>query len=702
MVVLGSLLRPFLFRILLCLSICGPGIPCAEARGAALVNLYQVLGIASTATQEEITDQYQRKIRKAGITEKQRLQLTLAHAFLTDPDLRKSYDSGSPLLAHVPPEARENVAKLLDPVDPPAASALRKVGTVGLTTASSMANFYVGMAAISAKKCFETKDPLYCKEYAEGLSSPSGHLGFLVFSGTSHVASAGLVKVFGKSMVAQSAAGFGGMAAGSVMNSLYSEIAAMPETDEYFHLRQKFPDEEERTKRRSELRKIIYQKTFGDPLWWREKSPEVAALISSALASQITVAGFNLTAEKALKQLTRASTGGIAAETEPSRLKCGAVQFLQKIVLGTNIKGKIPKFAHSSAAEIAQLMIFMGYDGLLHPVADKLWDQAVLTPELQHNRKTLLRDRTQLAMRRAPIGEVAEAKASDQKQFEDELTQSSKLWESSRKRQMKPVDEIMALHSKELQEFDQSTGKAHAFYQWLMNGAGKPKDKSWESLRDAFYNDRTSKEEIEKDAHAYLKSFFQGADPKSALTDRLDLHGIPVPGRASAEVTPYRATSARQPMDKDQSYAHLLHKLQAKDYSSEEKTAFADLTVAVQAARYNRIMDYEAREEKLLLQTLTSKIKPGVLESIQTEISDLEKLKLKLHELSKIDQVTTKITQLNQEALAVKNLIKYYQTPVDKREEQTDNINDLINALDPNSQAEWLQAVNYYQHFILK
>ncbi len=693
--------RRFFSSFFLLLAVSTLGFPFAEARDESIPDLYRILNLNSQATSAQITEQYDRLIHQKGLTENQQMELTLAHSFLTNEKTRQDYDAGRPIQVEIPAESRERFAKMVEPFSKPQASLIRKVGSTALHTASSMGTFYFGMAVVTATKCYRTRDPLYCKEYLESLKEPSGHIGFGIFMGASHMTTKGLNKLLGEKVIAQTAAGFAGLAAGSLANSVFSELYHMPEVDQLFHL-SKIKNEKEREKKKSDLYQSIWNKSFGNEKWWKEKVPEISSLIGSALASQVTVSAFSMASDKALKKLAPRIGTGIASETAPSRLRCSTSQFLQAIIKGAGISGRVPRALHKGSAEVANLLVFMGYEGLLHPVADRAWNYLVLEPELKKNREKLLRDRPAPVPRKVPYAELEKIQKEALADLESELKENAGLWEESRRRKMKPVEELMGIHAKDLGEFDKEVSKAHAFYGWLMNGAGNPKDSSWESIRDTYYTDRTTRSDIEKDSKKYLRAFFTGAEPSQAFRDSEDIHGLPIPGKMSIEVKPFRATSKVDPNAKNLSDDQLMKKIKSQDYSREEANAYANLEVAAHPIRVNRLLDYEKRQEKEILAILTSTKTPGVLESIQVQIAELEILKKKVKSPEKQAIIQKNIVQTQQQQQAIQTLIEYYRTPEANRETPDLDISSLINSMDPNNQEEWLKAVNYYKSFILQ
>ena len=606
----------------------------------------------------------------------------LAYTILSNPVHRDQYDRRAPVEIDLPNEQKEDVAKLLDPLDKVQASRAREFGKVAGETLVTMPAFYAAMGMTTYLKCLITSDPLYCKAFWKGLADPAGHLSFGVFAVGAHYGTKTITKVLGGGMKAQALAGFGGLALGSFASTVVSDVYHLPEWKEYGHLKE-IKDPVEREKKKKELIQSMWNKTGGSTGWWQEKAPDIAALIGSAALSNAVAPTLKKGLDQGTRKLVETLTPKIAMNPEeaslPYRLRCGAAQTLRKLILGEGATG-ISRTAHNQLGGLGQLLVFMGAQKLLTPAADWLWDASALNPMLNSSRKKLMA-----------------------KPDEETLKRNATLWEQYRSRNLKPVAELMDIHAQDVAEFDKKVGKPNLYYAWLIDGAPDQGD-SWDNLRKAYYSENTKPADIKKETHQYLQAFFSGVDPKDALQDSKDIHGIPIPWRMSAKVVPFYVKNDLGYDSRDKSDAEILQELKKNqfDYQQAKNRAFADFEEKVVPFRDKKIHFYENAQRSKLLEALTQKNKNGILESIQTEINELSQVKDKTQDPKVKALIDEKISQIKQEQEAAQGSVNYFSAPQGQGQLPDFNLNAMIQGLDPDHQEDWVKAVNIYKGLIIQ
>jgi hypothetical protein len=374
----------------------------------------------------------------------------------------------------------------------------------------------------------------------------------------------------------------------------------------------------------------------------------------SAVASQATNAAIQSGVGKLADQLS----------TSPG-LKCNFAKILRKIVLGKELSG-IPKYAYKIRSEFTQLRIFMAYQNVLQPLADQAWNKTVIDPQLQRSRRALFADETRKG-------------SGARENFVNDLNWNTNLWERSRLEKLKPALEIMNLHAKDLESLDAAFDKPKDVYNALMNN-------DIDSLQDA---------------RRYLRGFFFGPEPKNAFVESKDFHGVPDPTQFNFKVSPYRVSHDLPDSEKNETDAELLQHLKEKDYSLDALKAYGDFRAASQDARSSRLDFYENRQQKDLLNTLSNPQGTGVLDSMNAELSDLQKLEQAVSDTDK-PFVEEKIKQVKQEKASAEALMNYFKTPQASRNRPDYHLNDSLKESDASSNPDWLNAVNLYNALILK
>ena len=662
-------------------------------------NLYSTLGVSPKATDEELIKSLHIKLKDKTLPQDVRTKLAVTTSFLLNPSFRKQYDAGETAEVEIPPEKREEYAQYLESVSKEKASRLRKLGKISLDNIASIVTFYVGTGILAYVDCFRTQDPLICKSWNDSLTSVEGLAGMGVFMGSAHVTSKLLSGIAQKSSLHAMGAGFAGLGVGSVAASLFGDLANMPETKQLMRLNKDIADPEKRNQKRQELLHAIYAKTVVDPKWWSERVPEVTSMILASTASTATAGIYSaaktkITEKRAARASQRKSiqpttSGTISAATTEIMTEekdtCG-LGFLKNVVIGGPSKLGFKSFMKGQGHELANLLLFLQYDRLIHPHVDDAWDKLTVGTKLERSREKL-------------------KQAQSDEAFRATLAENESLWNRARMHKMKPLEQSMGLHAAEIASFDTEMTKAHAYYTWLLAGASD-KDQNWENLRDTFYDKDTkaSDANVKKDADHYLRQFFFGTDPETSFTDSKDHHGIPDPRYYTAKFEPYRVATDVPKTQVDESYDQLLKRLKdhKDDYIDAESDAFSAVQAKANLARNQRIGDFENQTQKKLLDVLIEDKGSTITQSIQTQLDDLNELATKATNADQKKAVVEKIYQIKEEQNAVKTLVDYYRTPQKQRTAPESTLDNIINSLDPNNPAEWIKAVKYYKSYIFQ
>jgi len=644
----------------------------------------------------ELNSALQKALARKTLTDEERAQILGSYLILSDPELGERIPQAgvrsTPI--QIAPEDREKIAGLLDPLDAPAAGQVRTVGSMSAQIAGDMATFYLAVGVTEFWKCYRNRDPVACDFYLQSLKEPSGHIGFLLFMGASHMTRQLALRLLGDKVLGQTAAGFLGLAGGSLVNQVFVEIANNPETALLWKA-QSIKDPGIRGKKREEAFHALWSETFGRKDWYEEKVPMIAGLFAASLASGASW--------KLVEKMVGKISDSIRPIEKPADLRIAGcvIDSMQASPRAPISHGK--EFLRRRLLSFGQIMVFLGWSDLINPRVEKAWDTLTFNRNLQKSRQTLHE-----GLEKGDISLLIR-----------DLAENSKLWNLYRRKQMSDVEQIMAMHLQELNQLEQKLNEPHLFYQWAIDGFS-PDDPSWENLRDTYYSEDTKPQDIDQDTKSYLKGFFCGVDPAHAVHEVKNVAGMPLPWDLSPTVEPFRVVAKRDWSACKLGLAGLKSKIAQKDYSSELLLSYSNFQVAAFAVTSARRKVYEARVDQKLIRILdgagvdpvnSGAAPDGVIPAFNAQLKDLRDLALSA-EQSRIasaagQSISDQIRQITEERQAALDLRAYMATPSDQRVPPQQTLDEILAALDSHPAggsakdgADWQGVVQYFNGFI--
>lgn len=642
---------------------------------------YKILGVKTQASKQEISDAYKRIMTDEASNPDTKIRAQIAYGLLSDADLRAQYDEskGQVFEMNIAESDRESMAKLLEALDAPAASRLRKTGRVAANTAGSMATFYLAMGVSEAWHCFRTRDPQYCRSYVESLKEPVGQVGFLLFMGTSHVIQTGTVRYLGDSVAIRTASGFLGMAGGSIASDLFTEFASHPGTKEYFKAFL-IKDPVERAKAKQAALHRIWKDTFGNPDWAKDKVPGIISLLLASGASELTW-----------------SLGSRAASRVFGWDSC--TRLLKKFLETPPPVTAATKWANRGkrvARDVGGLLVFLQWDDILKPHVKRAWEMATEETTLRG-----LDAELKAAARALASGGGAPA----QEKFDQLLKKSAHLWDRHRHARMSDLERILASHMQEVNAFDSAVGLPYLIDAWFVHGMPTtgPEADALASVSDS-----------EKDKH--LKAFFCGPTIANSFHDSLDLHGLPIPWRWSPSVEPFRVASQVEPgfcdkilaMNARERMIKLKEELAKPIYKADLKKAHVDFVMLTHDRRVEIINRYESQvsnEVSKIMRDVSEDVMGlpmGIMPAFEKEASTLTALQ---GVVGTYAPLRLQLDDVAMKRKAAQELMLYMEMPIDKRVPPEMDATALLDAIEASSGSEPTEAAlvrRYFNGFIVR
>ena len=559
-------------------------------------------------------------------------------------------NSASPARSDGPEEIDEGTEFLNQLAEPLNRKPSSKIGRAGLQTArmaDDMANFYLAVGVTEAWKCFSSRDPTYCKQYIEELKEPSGHVGFVLFMLASGYTSKKLLPLIGHRAGGKMAASFLGMSAGALVNDVFADFANHPLTEQLLET-SKITDPLERKKKRSELLKKLFAETFGNKEWALDKIPSIASLLAAAGLSHATSSALRLAATK-----SRAKIPLLRPRVKSCR------ELFLRTAAGMPLSDP-PGFFLRRGERMLDLLIFLGWAGVLDSPISDLWDSSKISRKLSKSRLQLTKELEDY---------IANPSPEKMTLFVKTLKERASLHDRKRHHKMLSVEAVRNRHLDEMTRFDQAVAKPYSFYQWFLSGFNE-NHPTWQSIQTLWYSDKTKPSDIKKEIEKHLRGFFCGKDPSHSFRKPVDLHGVPVPGRFNISVEPFQVISNPDMCRK--SHDDLKRAIVTGNTNGEYKIelikAHAKLLEATHPMRMERLHFYENLIEKELRAVLSEP--DGVLTSFEAELIELWEImdKAKSTDLTDIqDEVDKFIRQTNKKQESARELLAYMETPTAKR-----------------------------------
>ena len=638
------------------------------AQGTA-PSAYDVLGVAPGVSPKALEEALQNILTDAAVSVEDKAKAAASFELLSNPELRAQYDQkpGQDVDLAAPPEMDlQTLEKLMLEVDPPAARRLRSTGKIAASTAGNMATFYFAMGVSEAWHCFKTKDPQYCRAYVDSLKEPSGHIGFVLFVGTSHLISAGGVKLLGDKIAMRSALGYLGMAGGSLASEIFSEFWSHPATKDYlaaFSIK----DPVERDAKKKAARQKLWKDTFGNKEWAKDKVPGLLTLVAAAGASEVTTT-------VAKKVIAKFDTGSPCAR---------AISKLLSLASPT-LTSKITRRATKFGGELGGLLLFLQWDSILRQPIKRVWDVNTLESTIVQMMATLKQQAQQKA---------------DESVLAPMILELEKTWDHQRHNRMAQLDSILAAHLQEVNSFDQAAGRPFMFYSWMIHGMS---DKAQEL--DAL--GKVSQAETDK----FATAFFCGPSVEESFRDSSDLHGLPVPGRWSPKFVPYRVKpdldsafcSQIQSLSREDRIQKLKVEAQKTEYVDQARSAHARFVVMTQDIRLAVINRYESQLQSKLSSVMRdssvgySSLPMGVLKSFQTEYDFVQSVIAIRPESLALQHYRKDIVDKRQAAL---DLLKYMESTGDDHVPPQLDLDAMLSALEAGNGSEKTPSASVKQYF---
>ncbi len=660
----------------------------ANAKG---IDPYEVLQLSKQATPAQVQQAFKKIASRPGITDEELMAAYYSYSILKDPVTRNQFDQNQPLSFEVPLSDRKKMEEAIRILSPKEASFLHRTGRATENMVVGAGTFYLALAITTSSKCLETRNPIYCKEFLNEITDMKGEASFAGFIITAHLTS--LLKKpltrFLSVPTSNAVAGLGGLAVGSLTSDVMNDVMNKPEFSALFHL-DTIPDENARTARRDELIHKIWIETGGSQDWWISKTPEVASLLTAAVATQ-----------KTMGLITRSvmqSKGDL----------CGiqTANFIRTIVTGEGLTGA-KKFFSQKGVKLAQMLMFLGYMKVINPVADGIWNSLTVEKSLKNNRKKMSGEGTSNSTQNSSAAfEISP----------DLIQENGKLWDAYLKARLKPFNELQLLSEKDLLEYDKEINKVGGFYNWFFSGATNSgtlaQRASWERVK-AYLPENVTLEEARKEGDRYLRAFFFGPDFHQAFHEAEDVHGLPVPGRINPKVEPFRVAEKAAPALKNASFETLLNEIRKPQYSMDwlmdpngnGEGIGGQFRVFVQKNRRKRVETYERELPPEFLEILKGAnpgddqgLGAGILPGLKLELSDLDAAMINAHTKKTKSAIELRRAEVLAQKAEVEKMIDYYSQPIESRTQKHEKNIDKFSKQpsQPNS-----EMILYLKSFIM-
>ncbi|MCO5143249.1 MAG: hypothetical protein M9962_09195 [Oligoflexia bacterium] len=588
----------------------------------------------------------------------------------------------------IPKEKRALLASLLEKIDPKKASRLKETGKIGARTLSSMMIFYLAMGASETWKCFKKNDPTACRAFIKSMKDPAGHVGFLLFMAAARGTTYGLQKA-GGGKISPRIATYLGTAAGFMVNDLFLEFYNNEHVKKYFA---SFNDESTSEETRSEILHDLFQETFGNAEWYKEKAPLVISLLAATAASELTMKGIDLGRNKIMEKYIPA---------DPNKRNYCQKSFAQLALIqsgewGSKITGKWKNRLYHAGVEAAGILLFLQWMDILDPITQKTWNTMTsdvdLIKSMQKNTKKM-----------------------NLEELQAHLNEVSTSWDQYRRKQLHSVESTMYLHSSELYEIDSESKKANLFYSYILAERPEIQESVGDQIIDRYFNNKTNtaKEDFIKVKNKYLVEMFCGVDIQDSIDEAKEIRGIPNPIQLSTKFSPYRLTKEKPSFCREKNALSEAQKqLNNREIvmqldSSRLKTQDIAITLASQIkdAKINR---YEDIIDKKILSIINStkirgnNLPVGLEKSYEQEEAYYKKILAETKDKELIIILNAKLTSLEKKKGFTKELKEYFSMPLSKRKKVAQDLDEETMFSFLFSTPDWLEAYQYISGYNLR
>lgn len=373
-------------------------------------------------------------------------------------------------------------------------------GLKGMT--ASALKLYIGIGAMEIWDCFQKQDPTVCKAWAESLKDPIGHVSFAAFMVAERMVAKGL-PVFTNGKVKAYPAHFLGLSAGVLAQSIVADVA---NSEGYQQLKKanQIQDPDQRWEARQAAVRVIWDETFARGGWWLTKVPEITSLAVAGVLSSLVIPA---------TQAGLAVANGAVRSTfgRPIKVVTAAEHGLKRYrahLGGT--KGAIPGWI-GFAASIGEILVFLNIHHLISEPMQKSWDLVWVKNKL-HERENELGKSITRYYATGKEGDIPERVKELQEAFEE-------------------YREIFRMKAK--QTHLRFAGELDAFEVQQMELYQKQQD---------LLNPRVARPHMEElmERLQLVDQFFCGREPEQAILKAEHFHGIPIPGRTSTKILPFK------------------------------------------------------------------------------------------------------------------------------------------------------------------
>ena len=399
-------------------------------------------------------------------------------------------------------------------------SVLRSAGVM----TAEMAKFYFVVAGMNFTKCYYESDSTICNQFIESMKDPVGHIGFAIFMKANHLTvDLAQMKAL-KGRITPGMAGYLGLAAGMMAQTVFTDIYYHPTVKAYFDTFN-IKNEKARNKAKKAAMNAMWKSfTEGSGQYFFDKIPHVAGLLGAAYLSHKTV--------QLLGKVLNFGGSRVVHFGHNSKKTASVIRFgknlknhyklaktgIKYVWNGTKMVRINPVVAIGSY--VVETAIFLAWAPVVEDFLVGHWDRNFAINKVIDTKK---------ALSKAVIWQ-----------------KSDKVLEKAAKEFAHAMDEYRGtiLHSANLTKMNylnaiykttEDLNRINFYYGWLIDGMDR-EDESFVQNSYKFHKDNIIHEINETSDMA--EAFFCGKSPKNAVFRELESHGFPLPSSYSFDYTP--------------------------------------------------------------------------------------------------------------------------------------------------------------------
>jgi hypothetical protein len=307
--------------------------------------------------------------------------------------------------------------------------------------------------------------------------------------------------------------------------------------------------------------------------------------------------------------------------------------------------------------ELLNLLTFMGYESLFHPVIGDAWNSMTVRKEL----------------RLPSLARTRSLTDAEEKKLEKTLAERMGVWAKLRYHELEKPTQIYGIHQRNLENFEKELERQYLYYRFLASGLNE-NSMYWDQLKSAFYRQDTKVDEIRDDLTQKMREFYTGVAPEGAIRRPKDFHGLPIPGKMGFQVKPYRITYEVDPSASKMSFEELRERFLNSDFRDRVEEAYASLQAASDPYRKELLSRYEVQVSKSLVEALSGPPSPGsdhrvrgVLPSLRVQERELRALLPKVRSESLKKRVQAMIRAVESQKASAEELRHYFSLSKSER-----------------------------------